>query len=229
MQLSHRLFTIASGVPQGSTVIDVGTDHAYIPIYLIKNHIVPYCIATDIHKGPLQKAELNMRFYQIKNIDLRLTNGIEGVQPGEGNVIIMAGMGGYLIIDILKRGLEVIKAADKLILQPQQDIWRVREYLHHIGFIIDNEEFIEEDGKYYTVIEAVLGNEIYEKPYDYKYGKILIEKKSDVFKRYMLEKEKRLLEVYDNVSQNNSDFSIKRKMELAEELKMHREVIRCIF
>lgn len=229
MQLSHRLYTIAQCVPRGSKVIDVGTDHAYIPIYLIKNHIVAYCIATDINKGPLKKAKHNMALHHIKDIELRLTNGLEGIKPREANVIIIAGMGGYLMIDILKKDLALTRSADRLILQPQQDIDCVRKFLHAIGFKIENEEFIEEDGKYYTVIAAVLGEEVYEKDYDYKYGKILIQKKNETFKDYILKRQERLVELYNNVSQGNSKCSDERKKELEEELRMHREVIQCIF
>lgn len=229
MQLSHRLYTIAQCVPRGSKVIDVGTDHAYIPIYLIKNHIAESCIATDINKGPLKKAKHNMAIHHIKDIELRLTSGLEGLKEQEANVIIIAGMGGHLMIDILKKDLLVTRSVDRLILQPQQDIDCVRKCLHAIGFKIENEEFIEEDGKYYTVIVAVLGKEEYSNHYEYKYGKVLIQKKNETFKDYMLKKQERLSELYKSLSQISSKYSDKRKEELEEELRMHREVIQCIF
>ena len=229
VQLSHRLYTIAQCVPQGSRIIDVGTDHAYIPIYLIKNHQVSACIATDIHKGPLEKAARNMKHHQVKCIDLRLTNGIQGIEAGEGDVMILAGMGGYLTIDILQQSLEVVKTMKKLILQPQQDIPCVRQFLHAQGFQIEDEYFVEEDEKYYTIITAVLGEEHYEKAYDYIYGKRLIEKKTETFKAYMLEKQAKLISLHEHVSKINSSYSQQRKEELEEELKMHKEVMTCIF
>ena len=229
MQLSHRLYTIAQCVPRGSKVIDVGTDHAYIPIYLIKEHIASFCIATDINRGPLKKAKLNMSLHNIKTIDLRLTNGLKGIEVGEATIIIMAGMGGCLIIEILKQDLGIVKSMEKLILQPQQDIPKVRRFLHDIGFKIENEEFIEEEDKYYTIIIAVQGDERYEKDYEYVYGKILIEKRTELFKDYMLKKQEKLSMIYSTISQINSKQIDKRKIELKEELKMHKEVIQCIF
>ncbi len=229
MQLSHRLYTIARCVPRGCKVVDVGTDHAYIPIYLIKEHIAIFCIATDINTGPLKKAKLNMRLHNVEAIDLRLTNGLKGITVGEANIIIMAGMGGCLMIEILQQELDLVKSMEKLILQPQQDVHRVRKFLHAIGFKIENEEFIEEEDKYYTIIVAVQGDEKYDKAYEYVYGKILIEKRTQLFKDYILKKQEKLSMIYSTISQKNSKQIDKRKIELEEELKMHKEVIKCIF
>ncbi|WP_069997538.1 tRNA (adenine(22)-N(1))-methyltransferase [Cellulosilyticum sp. I15G10I2] len=229
MQLSRRLYTIAQCVPRGSRVIDVGTDHAYIPIYLLKNHIAVFCIATDINKGPLQKAKLNMKLHHIDAIDLRLTNGLRGIRHGEADVIIMAGMGGCLMIDILEQDLKLIKSFDRLILQPQQDIPRLRKFLHGIGFRIEDEAFVEEDGKYYTVIIAVPGQEKYKNDYEYIYGKVLIEKRTEPFKAYMIKKQEKLSILFDTINGRNSKHIDQRKKELEAELKMHEEVIKCIF
>lgn len=228
MQLSNRLNTIAKCVPKGSRVIDVGTDHAYIPIYLMKNKIASACIATDIHKGPLEKAKLNMKAHGIDNIRLKLTNGLEGIGEDEGDIIIIAGMGGCLIIDILKNNLPLAKHVQKLILQPQQDISRVRRFLHETGFKIEDEEIVEDAEKYYTTIIASVGNEKYEKDYEYQYGKLLIDKKSNVFKIYMNKKQEKLAEIYNSISQIDSEYTYKRKKELEEERKMQEEVIQCI-
>lgn len=94
MQLSIRLSAIASFVPKGSYVIDVGTDHAYIPIYLVEQGIAKACLATDINKGPLEKARKNLAFHGIQNVSLRQTNGLEGIEIGTGDVVMISGMGG---------------------------------------------------------------------------------------------------------------------------------------
>lgn len=229
VQLSHRLNAIAACVPKNSRVIDVGTDHAYIPIYLIKNNIAAACIATDINKGPLEKAALNMKMHKVTSIRLKLTNGLEGIEAHQADVIIIAGMGGCLIIDILKNNLNLVKDIQKLILQPQQDIPRVRKFLHTIGFKIEDEKMVEEEGKYYTVIVASLGNERYDKEYEYEYGKMLIDKKEDVFKEYILKKQEKLTEIYAHINQIDSEYTYKRKQELEEERKKQEEVMQCIF
>jgi tRNA (adenine22-N1)-methyltransferase len=229
VQLSHRLATIAECVPKDSKVVDVGTDHAYIPIYLIKNNLIKTCIATDINSGPLQKAKLNMQLHRVENIELKLTNGLQGVKCKEADTIIIAGMGGYLMIDILKNSLELVQSAKRLILQPQQDIAQVRKFLHYIGFKIEDEVFIQDDEKYYTVIIAVLGNEKYNHEYDYVYGKILIDKKTALFQHWMQQKQQKLKEIEIYLQQGHSQHTKKRKEELENELKMHSEVMACIF
>lgn len=228
MKLSNRLSTIAKCVPKDSRVIDVGTDHAYIPIYLMKNKIAKSCMATDIRKGPLEKAKLNIKAHGVDAIELMLTDGLNGIRKEDGDVIIMAGMGGYLIIEILSNNLQLAQEAHKLILQPQQDIDRVRKFLHKNGFKIEDEEFVEDAGKYYTTIVAISGIEKYEKPYEYEYGKILINKKSSVFKEYMLQKQEKLKKIYNSISQIDSEYTNKRRKELDEELLMQEEVMKCI-
>lgn len=229
MQLSTRLSALVQYVPQGSRVIDVGTDHAYIPIYLIKNNRAVSCLATDINAGPLKKAAHNIKQYHIHQIRLKQTNGLEGVCEEDGDVIMISGMGGYLIIDILERAKKLVSGIRKLILQPQQDIDEVRRYLHQIGFRIEDEDFVIDDDKYYTVIVAVPGNEHYAHTYEYVYGKCLIEKGLPVFKEWLVKKEEKLEEISAALQDKESESVVKRRQELAKELAMHREVMACLF
>ncbi len=213
----------------GSSVIDVGTDHAYIPIHLIQTGQAVRCLATDINLGPLKKAEKNIKAKRIDNIRLKQTNGLEGVTKKDGDVVMISGMGGYLIIDILERASELLKSIDRLILQPQQDIDKVRKYLHKIGFKIETEDFVIDDEKYYTVIVAKHGEEAYDKEYEYIYGKCLIEKKLPVFKNWLRDKENKLNEISKRLDGVDSESTNRRKVELQDEMKMHQEVISCVF
>lgn len=228
MQLSIRLSAIAKCVPQGSRVIDVGTDHAYIPIYLSERGIVKSCLATDINKGPLEKAKKNLVMHKINNVYLKQTNGLEGISTDVGDVIMISGMGGYLIIDILERGKELVKRVNKLILQPQQDIDKVRRYLHSIGFKIEDEDFVQDEEKYYTIIVAVPGEECYEKDYEYTYGKCLIEKKLPLFKTWIIEKRSKQEEIYLALKSQDSQSALKRKEELMHEIQTLKEVEVCL-
>ena len=228
MQLSIRLSAIAKCVPQGSRVIDVGTDHAYIPIYLSERGIVKSCLATDINKGPLEKARKNLAMHKISNVHLKQTNGLEGISCDAGDVIMISGMGGYLIIDILERGKELVKSVNKLILQPQQDIDEVRRYLHSIGFKIEDEDFVQDEEKYYTIIVAVPGQECYEKAYEYTYGKCLIEKKIPLFKTWITEKRNKQEGIYSALEIQNSQSALQRKEELIQEIQTLREVETCL-
>lgn len=229
MELSTRLSALVQYVPKGSSVIDVGTDHAYIPIYLMKTGQAVRCLATDINAGPLRKAAHNMRSYGISDIRLKQTNGLEGITAADGDVIMISGMGGYLIIDILERAKVLVKGIKKLILQPQQDIDQVRKYLHQIGFRIEDEDFVVDDEKYYTVIVATLGQECYAYDYEYVYGKCLIEKGLPVFKEWLIKKEEKLIAIRESISHIESESVAKRKEELEAELAMHREVMACLF
>lgn len=228
MELSNRLSTLVKYVPEGSKVIDVGTDHAYIPIYLVKHHIAVSCLATDINKGPLIKAQHNIDRYRIKNIALKQTSGLMGIEPGTGDVIMISGMGGYLIIEILKAAMPVVKAAKRLILQPQQDIKEVRKFLHEQGFKIKTEDFAEDDGKYYTILVVEQGEEQYDKEYEYVYGKCLIEKKLPLFVEWMMDKEEKLESIYSQLEGIETSHTAKRKQELEIELHMHKEVMKCL-
>ncbi|PHV71065.1 hypothetical protein CS063_06950 [Sporanaerobium hydrogeniformans] len=229
VQLSKRLQAIADCVPAGSRVVDVGTDHGYIPIYLIQNHIVKSCIATDINKGPVANAKRQIARFGLKDIDVRLGRGLEPIREGETDVLMISGMGGYLICDILKAALPLVKKSSQLILQPQQDVPVVRRFLHTIGFCISNECFVEDEGKYYTILVAQPGKECYTKEYEYTYGKCLIEKRDPIFKEWLLLKQKRLEAIEAQLEGVETPTSLKRKEALKKEKLMHKEVMACIF
>ena len=155
MNLSKRLRMVADCVTKGNVVADVGCDHAYISIYLVERKVAPRTIALDVNEGPLLRAQENILSYGLENlITTRLSDGLHKLKPKEADSIIIAGMGGPLMIKILEEGSECVKAAKELILQPQSEIWRVREYLHNLNFEITKEDMCIDEGKYYTVLYA---------------------------------------------------------------------------
>lgn len=229
MQLSTRLYTMAKFVPKGSKVVDVGTDHGYIPIYLTQNHIAMSCIASDINKGPLENAAKHMTKYHINNIELRQGNGLQKITlEDKVDTIIIGGMGGYLIIDILRNAEQIVKGVGHLILQPQNNIAEVRKCVHAMGYKIKDEEFITDEGKYYTVIYAVPGNEIYNHEYEYVYGKITLDKQNATFQQWMAHKAGTFKQIYENLAQNDSESSQARKVELDKEYQIYEEALGCI-
>jgi len=146
---------VADCVTKGNVVADVGCDHAYISIYLVEGKIAPKTIALDVNEGPLLRAQENIISYGMGNlITTRLSDGLHMLEPNEVDSIVIAGMGGPLMIKILEEGSECVKAAKELILQPQSEIWRVREYLHNLNFEITKEDMCIDEGKYYTVLYA---------------------------------------------------------------------------
>lgn len=179
VKLSKRLETIASVCQPSKVLADVGCDHAYLSLYLVKSGIVEKSIAMDLREGPLSKARENIKSYGLEErIQTRLSDGLEKLEKDEADMVLISGMGGILICDILSRGKDKISRVNQLILQPQSDQTLVRKYLHDNGFVIDDEKMCIDDGKYYTCIHAVKGeSQTYKHDFEYEYGKILIDRK----------------------------------------------------
>ncbi|MDP4094426.1 MAG: class I SAM-dependent methyltransferase [Bacillota bacterium] len=178
MELKGRLRLIAGKVPKCRVVCDIGTDHAYIPVYLAERDICVKAVATDIKKGPLKLAEENIDRYGLSDIiETRLCDGLQEIRQDESDVIVIAGMGGLLISRILEDSIDIADTADLLVLQPMNAVEVLREWLFNNSFEITDEELAKEDNRIYVVITAKKSI----KKYDYKeidlyIGKKLVEK-----------------------------------------------------
>lgn len=156
MSISYRLKHVASLVTKGYTVADIGTDHGYVPIYLLRNNIIPRAIAVDVSKGPLERAKENAeRAGFTDRMECRLSDGLTAVKPGEADCIIICGMGGILMRRILDEGRETAVSAKELILSPHRDPQLIVEFLEENGFSIENDEIIEDKKKKYRIFRAV--------------------------------------------------------------------------
>ena len=156
--LSKRLQAIAGMVPTGSVPADIGTDHGYIPIFLVQKGTVSHALAMDVRPGPLERAREHIESCGLsEKITVRLSDGLDHLDPGEADTLIIAGMGGALIERILSLGKEKGKLEDIrcIILGAQSELPRVRSWILANGFSFDDEEMVEEDGKYYPIIRAV--------------------------------------------------------------------------
>ena len=152
--LSPRLEKVASFVPSGAKIADVGTDHAYLPIYLMENGIAKSAVATDIHKGPIDAANANIAAVGVKGIKTILCDGLNDVSPSEVDTVIIAGMGGDTIAHILSEA-NWLKSSDKLlILQPMSSADSARIYLAENGFSVEKELCVEDAGRVYPVMTA---------------------------------------------------------------------------
>ncbi len=155
MEISKRLCTICDMAGHGDVVADIGCDHGYVSIRLAENGCFKKVLAMDINKGPLSIAERNIRAKRLTSrIEIRLSDGLKKLAPGEADTVIIAGMGGNLIIKILNDSYDVMKKTKSLILGAQSDIELVRRYLYNNGFCITLEEMVLEDNKYYQLIRA---------------------------------------------------------------------------
>lgn len=202
MNLSKRLEAVAGMVSFGHRLADIGTDHGYVPIYLVEAGKVPSAVAMDINKGPLKKAEENVKRHHLEaSIQLRLSDGLAKLHPNEADTVLIAGMGGNLMSRIIADGQEQLKNVSELILQPQSEIKEFRHFLHNSGYKICEEEMLIDEGKYYVMFKAVKGTQKYASEVEYAYGSLLLQKKHPVLRRY-IEKE---LRNYDTILKHLTD------------------------
>lgn len=149
--LTPRLRAVADFVPPGGTLADIGTDHAYIPIALAGR--VKHAIASDIRPGPLERAAHNISRHGLAGcIETRLAGGLSGLRPGEADTIVVAGMGGLLIADILQDGEAAARAAGTLVLQPMTAVYELRCWLAANGYVIRAEQLAREGDKLYHIL-----------------------------------------------------------------------------
>ncbi len=185
MRLTPRLQAISDLILPCITLADIGTDHGYVPIYCIKNGLAKTAIACDVRPGPLKIARANIeKFGMSGQIETRLSNGLEKLSPCEADTIVIAGMGGPLILEILNAGMEKIGGNTTLILQPMIAVSEVRRYLCKNGFIILNEALAKEEHKIYNVLAVRRGHEDGSE-FDFYVGKRLLEAGGPLFEAYM--------------------------------------------
>lgn len=162
-RLDHRLATVPPFVRPGAVVADVGTDHAYLPIVLVGSGCARRAVASDIHRGPIERAAQHVAEYGLSDrIDTVLTDGLEGIRPYAPSDIIIFGMGGELIARILSDAPWVKDVGIRLILQPMTHAECVRSYLAEQGFALVDEVLSCEGGKIYQTIVAEYAGEPYE-------------------------------------------------------------------
>lgn len=190
MNLSKRLETIVNLINPNMKVADIGTDHGYIPIYLIENKITDFVIASDINKGPIDTIERNLKEYKITNgIETRLGSGLEPLKQGEVDIAIIAGMGGNLISEIIEASMNIAKGLEYMILQPAQHQEVLRKYLVENNFKIVEENVVADAGKYYHTMKVIAGEDMpYEKEVYLYTGRGELQTKSDDFKAYVNDK-----------------------------------------
>ena len=247
IKLSNRMKSIADIVTLGKRVADIGCDHALVSIYLAQNNLAEKVIAMDVAEGPLASARANIERYGLtEKIETRLSDGMTALKPNETNAAVIAGMGGYLVIDILKNGLSmgrteglpIINDKYELYLSPQSELPEVRRFLRENSFSIVDEQMMQEDGKYYNIIKAIfrapgytadsatenIENDTGKSVSDNRikiadtYGEKLIQKKSPVLKKFLEEKIEKLNGIYCRLSKQTGENVIDRMAEINAEV-----------
>lgn len=228
MKLTKRLEKIASLVSKNIVLADIGTDHGYIPISLLESGVIKEAILSDINKGPLNNAREEIKRRKLEDFtDLRLGSGVSILKANEVDEIIIAGMGGILISQIIEDGFEVCKSAEKLILQPMQAPEELRKYLYENGFEIIDEHIVNEEFRIYEIIEAkfserkrIIKDEIY-----YEFPEKLIERKEPLIKELIEKKIRECDSILEKIGNVEGDSIEKRKFEVCKKREKLIELV----
>lgn len=192
----NRLECIKSMVSNCLVVADIGTDHGYVAEMLLQDNICQKVVATDLNEGPLNRAIEHLSNLNLNSkCDFRLGSGLTVLSENEADTIIIAGMGGELIADIIEASKEIALQAKELILQPMTTGDKLRQYLNKNGFKIIDENIVKELHHYYFIIKAVPGYEEVKDEIYYEISKIVLEKKDPLMVEYL----NKILNINENI------------------------------
>lgn len=229
IELSKRLMRLVGWVNEGVRLVDIGSDHAYLPIYLVQQGITSFSIAGEVALGPYNHAVREVTSRGLEDeIDVRLGDGFEVVQlEDQLDMAVIAGMGGRLIASILEAGLDQKKVTEgmQLVLQPNNEEPFLRKSLLSSGFDIVDELIIEENGHYYEALKAVyLASRKAEawSDKDLYFGRFVEKDNPMVFQEKWQREERKLDQILASLSQSKTDqqesqATFKRKKEMIEE------------
>ncbi|MDE6025953.1 MAG: class I SAM-dependent methyltransferase [Lachnospiraceae bacterium] len=227
IKLSKRMHAVVDLVDEKS-VADIGCDHAHVAMWLAENG-VNKVIAMDVKQGPLDAAKSNISANNMEDIiSVRLSDGMEALRDGEVDCAIIAGMGGELITQILRKGKKKLEHGIHLILQPQSEIHKVRQFILQNGYAISVEKMLVEDDKFYNVMKAVPKSEVYGEEgcgeiyssLDILYGKRLLDEKNPVLETYLCNERNKLSSVRSNLEDVYTETAVHRLKEINDKLEV---------
>ena len=220
--ISKRLELVASFVSQGAVLLDVGSDHAYLPIELVERGQIKSAIAGEVVVGPYQSAVKNVESHGLKEkIQVRLANGLAAFEEvDQVSVITIAGMGGRLIATILQEGLDKLANVERLILQPNNREDDLRIWLENHGFQIVAESILEEAGKFYEILVVEAG-QMKLSASDVRIGPILSKEVSPVFIKKWQKEAAKLEVALSQIPEKN----IEERQVLAHKIQAIKEVL----
>lgn len=189
--ISERIKRIASYIKPYKVIADVGCDHGYLIKYAFDNYDIKEAYAIDNKKGPLDSAKNNLKDYN--NVKYFLSDGLDSVDENI-EVVVIAGMGGMLIKDIISNNISRIGNVKRFVLQANKNVYELRKFMNDNGFMISNEEILEEDGKFYEIVVFEKGKDNYSFD-DLFFGPVLLKEKNEVF----LKKWTDIYEKLDNI------------------------------
>ena len=230
MKISKRLETIAQMVTAQSTVADIGTDHGYLPCYLIQHHLAVKVIAADMNPLPLQVAQRTIAEQGLsEKIETRLGNGLSVLSPDEVDTVTISGMGGGLIAEILSSEPTVCRSLKRLILQPNVAAYRLRHWAYDHGWQIIAEELLKEDNHYYEIIVLEQGQTVPLNVAEFFIGPLLLQKRHPLLIEYLQKEKKRDDAILTKLAADDSADALYKKTQLLNKWQTINEVITCQF
>lgn len=217
LHLTPRLQTVADRVPAGVRLVDVGTDHAYLPAWLLLQERIPFALCTDLRPGPLERARETVEKWDVAGrAELRLCDGLAGVRPEEVDVITIAGMGGETILTILAAAPWVLKKG--LVVQPMSSLSDFRSGLASLGLHISKESLAQEGETLYVVMDLAPGAEGPLTKAECQVGRAERHRNDPLWPRYLRQEEGRLKKALEGLERSRKSEDAARRDELAEAL-----------
>lgn len=209
INLSNRLAHVADFVPMGARLVDIGSDHAYLPAHLLLNQKITFAIAGEIAPGPLQNAQNEIEKAGLSGkLESRLGDGFSVVDPKDNiDTVVIAGMGGQLIQKILEQGHQGQSQYETLILQPNTDVVTVRNWLQAHQYALIKETMLLDDGHFYEILVAQPGNTNFTQQ-ELTFGPFNLQNKSTAWIQKWqaeLDRLQQLLNTLKQANQNNSE------------------------
>ncbi len=213
IKLDRRLFAAALSIDNCKVLADIGSDHGYLPIYMLLTQKINKAVITDINKEPLESSIRNAEKYHIAaNCDFRCGSGLEPINVNECDVISICGMGGDTIAGIISKNLSVAHSAKKMVLQPMTNQIMLRKMLINNKFEIIDEKMVRDRHLFYQIIAVQNGtNKHYITEFDYEFPKLLLRKKDEVFHQYLsykLQLEEKIITNISNMAKHSKDILI---------------------
>ena len=214
-------------VSPGNRLVDVGTDHGYVPISLCEGKQIPSAIAMDINEGPLLRAKSHIEEAGLTGyIQTRLSDGLAALKAGEGDTVLIAGMGGILMEKILHEGRETLSSVRELILQPKSDIAGVRQWLDRNEWQIVCEDIVMEEGKYYPMMKAVQGRgRSYTLP-EFRYGRADLQQSLPVQEEYLRKQLQAHEKILERLPKEGKERTLAREYFVQRDIRILKEALK---
>lgn len=200
-------------VKDNAVLADIGTDHGFIPVKLVDEGRIQKAIACDLHSDPLERARAHIQEYGLENqIETRLSDGLCEIVAGEVDTVLIAGMGGELIVRILEERKDLKEGIKEYILSPHSEWSLVRKYLWANGYSIVEEEMLCEDHKYYIILRVLPEQDMREKTEIYAlFGEDLIQKNHPVLREYLLKEKKKFVQILSGLEDGGEKLNQRRQ------------------